>query len=338
MDTFSAFNISSCHALFSFLITQNPFVQNHICPSIFNFVPRTSQILYFSISFYCYLELLRTENFFFIVFLIFSDIFYLFVRLLLGLVEKVKHKELMRRVHLLHPSILPADVLQHIRPDSDEMSGALGTVSKPCRWDISDTTASSIVFNVHISSDGVTPYKTEASSVRCIMGRIDSLYSPSLSITVPIPDAPPFLIGIYKGKLKKGDGALEGVVKELELLSPDCVQEGRAVYCQATAWIADAVEKSAVMGIVSTAGTVGCPRCEQPGKTQVSKWQESNLDQKQREKAHNHVYFPNVRGFLSRENHKWSKYTDQLGSEVSHIIFYFLKAQLKNTHFNDYGI
>lgn len=236
--------------------------------------------------------------------------------------EKVKYKELLRRVHLLHPNMLPADVLEHVRPDALETSGFGGTVSSNCSWEITETTAPSIIFNIHVSSDGVTPFKTEGSSVRCIMGRVDSLYSRSLKLTVPIPHAPPFLIGIYKGSFKKSDGAIEGVVEELRHLSPTrSVGEGRSVYVLSTAWIADAVEKSAVCGTVGTAGAVSCPRCEQEGTKKISDWQRRNLTPAQVAKKNNHMYFPKLSGNVSRENYKWEKYLEQTGDEVRHIIY-----------------
>lgn len=220
----------------------------------------------------------------------------------------------MRRVHLTYPSLLPKKVLQCIAPDSLELSGLGGSVAKPVKWTLGENTPPSVIFNIHVSSDGVTPYKTAASSLRCIMGRIDSIESPHLGLKVYVPDPPPFFIGIYKGEDKNSDLVLEGVVNELLFLSPDNPENERQVYCRATAWIADAVEKSAVCGIVATSGTVSCPRCEQPGLKTLSAWQlASNLNLDSR---NNHVYFPRLDG-QPRTNEKWASYfTEKTGREV----------------------
>ena len=132
---------------------------------------------------------------------------------------------------MLHPGILPTEVLECLKPDSDELSGFVGTFSNPVDLCLEANAAPSIVFNIHISSDGVTPFNTAASSLRCIMGSIDSLFSPKLDLTVPIPDSPPFIIGVYKGKEKNSDVVLQPVVTDLlhlryDRLSPD----SRSVY------------------------------------------------------------------------------------------------------------
>lgn len=228
-----------------------------------------------------------------------------------GLVQKVKHKELLRRVHLVYPTVLPERVVRCIEPDVDELSGFLGTTSKTVDLSLSDSPAPSIIFNIHLSSDGVTPFKTEGSSIRCIMGSIDSLTSPHLGLTIPVPDAPPFIIGVYKGQDKKSDLMLQHVVNELLELSPDDLSNGRSVYCRATAWIADAVERSAICGTIATAGIASCPRCEQEGKTAITLWQQDNVMTNKR----NHVYFP-LLDAPKRTQERWPKYLKKIGNEV----------------------
>ena len=145
------------------------------------------------------------------------------------------------------------------------------------------------------------------------MGRIDSIESPHLRLKVPLPDAPPFLIGVYKGKEKSSDLVLEGVMNELLYLSPDDLLNERQVYCRATAWIADAVEKAAVCGIVSTSGTLSCPRCEERGIKDVTEWQRKRSLKV--ESKHNHVYFAQMNAPL-RTNEKWSSYLSTVPGKV----------------------
>lgn len=137
-----------------------------------------------------------------------------------GLTQPLKFKELLRRVHILHPNVLPKPLLDAIKPKHDELSGEHGLVSEPSSWETTLNSASSVIINVHGSSDGVRPHKTENSSVRCIMGSIDSIVSTELNVTIPIPDSPPFLIGVYKGKEKKSDKVLKPLLREVIALRP----------------------------------------------------------------------------------------------------------------------
>ena len=230
------------------------------------------------------------------------------------MVEKVKHKELLRRVHLLNPNIFPQTVLDAIRPSTDEITGLVGSLTDPNIWESTAATAPCVVFRIQASSDGVTPFKTEASSVRCIMGCLESVHSPHLGVTVPVPDSPPFLIGIYKGKEKKSDLILQTVVDEFLSLAPNGSQS--QVFCELSSWVADAVEKSAVCGILATAGKASCPKCTQLGTKAPSQWQQENFSRKKLEGVSNHMYFPDV-DFTLRKDTDWPRYRDSVPNEAS---------------------
>lgn len=233
-----------------------------------------------------------------------------------GLKEKVKHKEKLRQVHLLYPTMLPAEIVDSIRPDKLEATGLPGTISDPSVWKSTEGSCDSVTFRIHLSSDGVSIFKTSASNVRCIMASLDSLHSPKLGITVPIPDSPPFIVGIYSGKEKNSDRVLESVVDELLKLSPhNTSRAGAAVYCEATAWLCDAIERCAVFGVLGTNGTVSCHGCEQEGKRVHSAWQQEHLSEATRKGKKNHVYFPDTSS-ARRADEKWDTYTEILGQEV----------------------
>lgn len=158
-----------------------------------------------------------------------------------GLTQPIKQKELLRRVHVLHPNLLPQPLLDSIKPSAEELRGDDGLQSdwgSSSYWESSASSASSVIINVHGSSDGVRPHKTQNSSVRCIMGSLDSIHSPSLNITVPIPDSPPFMIGVYKGKDKNSDKVLRPLLREVIALrpppsrAPDQVNDLQILLCQ----------------------------------------------------------------------------------------------------------
>lgn len=143
-----------------------------------------------------------------------------FLTIFTGLTEPTKHKELLRRVHILHPKLLPPSLVASIIPSEGDMLGAYGQVSNASIWKADPDCSPEVTVYLHGSSDGVRPYKTMESSVRCIMGSLDAIYSPKMNLTVPIPDSPPFLIGVYKGKDKNSDVVLKPLVTEVLALCP----------------------------------------------------------------------------------------------------------------------
>lgn len=244
---------------------------------------------------------------------------------LLALTHKVRQKELLRRVLSLHPTIFPPVVIDSIRPDTDELVGTHGVYSSVSQnLEVPEGSGGSIVFNIHLSSDGVTPYRTSASHVRCIMGSLDSVYSPELELTVKIPDSPPFIVGVYQGSDKASDIIFKTVVEELLALSPP--ENGdyiKPYYCKVTAWVADAPERSNVTGTLHSAGAVSCPTCTQRGTKEISQYQIDNLTMEQRTKVHNFMYFPNMDSPL-RQDSDWAKYLHRGDNEVCKLLPFFL--------------
>lgn len=127
---------------------------------------------------------------------------------------------MLRRVHLLHPTLLPSNLLEAIKPNAQDLNGNYGLVSDRSFWDSAPGRDHSVTVKLHGSSDGVRPFKTGKSSVRCIMGSLDYIESKQLGIRVYIPDSPPFLIGVYKGIDKEDDAVLQPLVSEMKLLRP----------------------------------------------------------------------------------------------------------------------
>jgi hypothetical protein len=149
------------------------------------------------------------------------------------LTEKLKQKELLRRVHLLHPTLLPENLIEAIKPSDAEMDGTLGLVSKKDLWKCHNPhPGHHVTVKLHGSSDGVRLFKTGKSSVRCIMASLDYIESEELGIKVYIPDSPPFLVGVYKGEDKNSDVVLKPLVWEMHQLTPP----GRRLGKQVHAW------------------------------------------------------------------------------------------------------
>ena len=149
--------------------------------------------------------------------------FYYFI--IPGLTKPLAHKEALRRVHLLNDQILPQGLLKKITPTDAEMKDNYELVSDRAYWQVRESTSACVVVNVHLSCDGVTPHKTEKSSVRAVMGSISSFYSPELDIDIPVPDSTPFLIGVYKGQNKESDDVLRPLVAEVIALRPPPLRE-----------------------------------------------------------------------------------------------------------------
>lgn len=226
------------------------------------------------------------------------------------MVEKVRYRELLRRIHLYDPEFLPPHVVEAIRPLS---------ASNNHLWQPGPGQSGSIVFLLHMSSDGVSPFKTNASSVRCVMASVEGLHNPVTNKTIKLPNSPPFLVGVYKGEQKSDDVVLLPAVEELEYLTYNGPpQDGRQIFIQTTAWIADAPERSAVLGTINAGGTVSCPRCTQEGTVATSEWQKENLGGK---KKKNFMYFPRYKNLTPRLDSHWEKYKEILGNEVGSPVY-----------------
>lgn len=230
-----------------------------------------------------------------------------------GLSDTILHKELLRRLHAYDPNILTQSVLEAIKPGPEERHGASGVISSFDGWETTQASARQVIFNVYVSSDSVAPFKTDASSVRCVMGSLHSVESPHLGISVPIPDSPPFFISVYKGANKKDDIVLQRVVDEFLDLSPSNLSDGKEIYCRATAWLADAQEREHVCGTLSSSGFASCSKCTMVGTRAITVWQKENLTDTTG--VTNGTYFPDVVA-PPRRDADWNKYMRPLGDEV----------------------
>lgn len=178
-----------------------------------------------------------------------------------------------------------------------------------------------VVVRVQGSSDGVTPQNTPTSQVRAIMGSLDNIYSPSLGLTVPIPDSPEFLIGVYKGEDLRDDLVLKAVVAEIKALRPPVryryPRDGkversgkkppkRQIYAEFSYWVADAKERCILCGTLAHGGYVSCPRCTLMGLREPSRWQLDKLSDAMRPEKNN-PYFTSAHG-PPRLDSEWESY------------------------------
>lgn len=270
-----------------------------------------------------------------------------------GLTKHIEQKELLRRAHLTFPDLLSQELLDSIKPDLDELRGANALTSKDYeKWMISLTQherSPTVVVRIQGSSDCVTPQNTLSSTVRAVMGSLDNLYSPSLGLTVPIPEPPCFLIGVYKGEENKDDMVLKTVVTELEEYTPPLnfryPRGGKAtsetpitrqIYVEFSYWVADAIERCALCGTLGHAGYVSCPRCTLLAKTDVTEWQKEHMPESllvippkkkrndedaadagatKKKWKKQFPYFTSVEGDL-RKDREWHLYTEKTQGEV----------------------
>lgn len=284
-----------------------------------------------------------------------------------GLTKPIEQKELLRRAHLTFPDLLSQELLDSIKPDLDELRGANALTSRDYeKWQTSLTQherSQTVVVRVQGSSDCVTPQNTLSSTVRAVMGSLDNLYSPSLGLTVPIPETPCFLIGVYKGEENKDDLVLKTVVAELEDYAPPLnfryPIEGKQtsktpitkqIYFEFSYWVADAIERCALCGTLGHAGYASCPRCTLLAKTDVTEWQKQNMPEsllvippkKTKKGSDRNVdnaagtnkkrwkkqfpYFTSVEGD-PRKDKDWDSYTEKIQGEVCIVYmfwYYFL--------------
>jgi len=237
----------------------------------------------------------------------------------------VYYKELLRRTHNTNKSFLPSGLLEAIRPSPEELDGSQGhVVENASTWDEFMSNAGSVVAKIVSSSDIVTPYKTDKSSVRPVMGTVDRFYSPDLDKTLPLPsNAPPFIVGVYRGEDKKDDAALHLFVKEMEELAfPENYEELETcpeMYACIFAHVADAVERSAMTGTLGHSGNLSCPRCLVVGTKKHSQWQIDKFPKPEDLAAvKNGMYFPDLDA-PPRVDEDWAKYLGEkvLATEVS---------------------
>lgn len=243
--------------------------------------------------------------------------------------EKLKYRSILRKVHQFNPDILSPSLLNAARPTPDELDGSRGLrASGEIAWEETSATAPYVIVKLQISSDGVRPKKTLNSHLRAIMGSVDTLVSPHLNRTTPLPNAPPFIIGLYSGPEENEDGALRGLVRELKDLEPniDIVihreEDGRDVYATISVYIADDKERRCVCGTVAHNGLLGCPRCLVVGNTKLSKWQMENFTEEERKKITNGTYFADLNAD-PRLDADWNSYLNlnKLPGEVILVIY-----------------
>lgn len=245
-----------------------------------------------------------------------------------GLIKRREQVGILRTCHVVFPGFLPPTLVDAIKPTPDELLLSTKNIDDSSEqfWR-SIPTGEGVVVSIQGSSDGVRPFKTSKSSIRCIMGRYDNIYSPSSDKRIYIPDAPPFIIGIYKGICKDDDFVLRETVEEmLELHPPENGVLEKDIHCQFSVWIADGQERCYVCNTIHSSGYGSCPRCTQVGSTNLDVYQEHRFKRllkgvktgttKRPKKPSNAVYFENPFPKVLRKDENWDEYKKILPGQV----------------------
>lgn len=263
---------------------------------------------------------------------------YLHFVLITGIINFRKHQDNIRRMHTVYPGFLPKTIIEGTIPsiisDDDPAYEKAAGGGGCSNFDVSSMPfGRTVIANLYGSSDGVSPFSTNKSGIRCVMGKVSSFFSPQMNKTVAFPKPVPFIIGIYKGPQKNADHVLVHLRDEMQLYKPPvsnlcALDEGGSesdrIYAKFTAWIADGKERSYVSGTIHTSGYNSCPRCTQKGSKDLSKAQADDFAAKVAafhaaveqgkkpgrgpKKPTNHVFFEVYEGDL-RKDEDWATYS-----------------------------
>lgn len=190
----------------------------------------------------------------------------------IGLIHRAHYVNLLRRIHTVHPLLLPDDFLRLTEPGPDEPfdrnTWANWLLKKEeCR----DTEP--VVFEVRINVDGVQWFLSSKVKGTPVLGKIVGVRSLSGKIRVKIPYhiAKPFVIGVYE-QIKEKPSAyvlMDDTVREMEKLHPDslrpgCSRENSTFAVEVTCFNCDDPMRRDLKGIKSS-GTFSCERCKVQG-------------------------------------------------------------------------
>jgi hypothetical protein len=160
----------------------------------------------------------------------------------IGCVHWYEHVNLLRRVHLVHPDLLPQQILDAIKPrDGDEFEDEVreNWVFEPVGE------REPVEIEIHVNIDGVQWYKNSSVKGVPILGRIHAVRNKSTRIT--IPQNKPFIIGLFKmvGKPDIQDFLADFIAELRELQVPT---EDRPYSIKLVAMICDAPQRCELKG------------------------------------------------------------------------------------------
>jgi len=192
----------------------------------------------------------------------------------IGLIHRYHYRNLLRRIHTVHPLLLPEMFLDLTRPESDEPFDRNTwynwlTAKRPDM-----KTQEPIVFEVRINADGAQWFESSYVKGTPILGKITAVKTLSGSKRVKIPYhlGKPFVIGVFEhttGKPAAWD-LLKDTIAEMNGLHPDTLlgggaREGESFAVEVTCFNCDAPMRSDLKGTKSCSGYYGCERCRTSG-------------------------------------------------------------------------
>jgi hypothetical protein len=192
----------------------------------------------------------------------------------IGLLHRYHYRNLLRRIHTVHPRLLPQLFVDLTRPTPEE------PFSLPVwlKW-LMDTRPvmekqEPIVFEVRINVDGSQWYESSYIKGTPIFGKLTAIRTLSGSTRVKLPYnlAKPFVIGVFEqtGPKPPARKLMEDTIAEMNLLHPDTLleggdREGSSYAVQVTCFDCDAPQRADLKGTKLCSGYYGCERCHTKG-------------------------------------------------------------------------
>ena len=188
----------------------------------------------------------------------------------IGLIHRYHYRNLLRRIHTVHPGLLPRSFLDLTKPESDE------PFSKNAWWiwlthrERIVEKQEPIVFEVRINADGAQWFESSYIKGTPILGKLVAIRTVSGGLRVKIPYnlGKPFVIGVFEHTRGKPPASelLKDTIREMDLLHPRTLEEGEAregasFAVQVTCFNCDAPMRSDLKGTKSCNGFYGCERC-----------------------------------------------------------------------------
>lgn len=190
----------------------------------------------------------------------------------IGLIHRFHYRNLLRRIHTVHPGLLPQEFLDMTKPESDEpFSRQLWydwlTYKTPL------VRQEQVVFEVRINADGAQWFESSYIKGTPILGKLVGVRTLSGSRRVKIPYhlAKPFVIGVFEqtGPKPPARKLLKDTIDEMNRLHPDGLlpegdREGASFAVQVTCFDCDQPMRGDMKGC-KVSGFYGCERCRTSG-------------------------------------------------------------------------
>ncbi len=193
----------------------------------------------------------------------------------IGLHYRYHYRNLLRRIHTVHPSMLPMEFVYLTRPHPEEPFNQEVWL----KWlmetrPVLQKEVEPIVFEIRINADGSQWYESSYIKGTPIFGKLVAIRTLSGSIRVKAPYklAKSFVIGVFEqtGPKPLARKLMKDTIEEMNLLHPDTLLEGGAragssYAIQVTCFDCDAPMRADLKGAKSCNGFYGCERCHTKG-------------------------------------------------------------------------